>query len=200
MGRPKIYNQEKLQETIRERDRKRKAARREEWRIAGLCIGCGQPRDTHRLKCNSCYQKSLKSANRTRNEAKERGICAECKNKPALPDYVVCESCLELQRERSKRNRQNRNDMARNWRARVRSSAIQAYGGCCNCCGETEPLFLEVDHINGGGGKHRKEIRGGTSFYNWLESKGYPTDEYQLLCRNCNYGRFRNGGICPHRS
>lgn len=24
-------------------------------------------------------------------------------------------------------------------------------------------------------------------------------DRYQLLCFNCNCGRHRNGGVCPHK-
>ena len=29
---------------------------------------------------------------------------------------------------------------------------------------------------------------------------GWPKDRYQLLCSNCNQGKRRNGGICPHKT
>ena len=31
-----------------------------------------------------------------------------------------------------------------------------------------------------------------------LKRQGWPKDGYQLLCANCNQGRARNGGVCPH--
>lgn len=33
--------------------------------------------------------------------------------------------------------------------------------------------------------------------YRWAILNGFP-DELQLLCFNCNCGRQRNGGVCPH--
>lgn len=39
------------------------------------------------------------------------------------------------------------------WKVKIRSEMIAAYGGCCACCGETEPAFLSLDHIGGGGGR-----------------------------------------------
>ncbi len=57
--------------------------------------------------------------------------------------------------------------------------------------------FLSVDHINGGGRKHREKLGGGTAFFLWLKEKGFPKDEYRLLCMNCNWARGRYG-YCPH--
>src|SRR6185436_5678100 len=39
-----------------------------------------------------------------------------------------------------------------------REGVLNAYGRHCVCCGETEEQFLAVDHKNGGGGRHRKEL------------------------------------------
>lgn len=44
-------------------------------------------------------------------------------------------------------------------RQRARWFVIHAYGGACACCGESREPFLAIDHIAGGGNKHRKEIR-----------------------------------------
>src|SRR2546428_625334 len=65
----------------------------------------------------------------------------------------------------------------------------------CKCCGESEILFLTLDHINGGGTQQRKKIRG--IFYRWIIAHGYPTG-FRVLCLNCNMGRYLNGGKCPH--
>ncbi len=86
---------------------------------------------------------------------------------------------------------------------RIRQEVFEHYGQECACCGETEPMFLTIDHINGGGAKHRAQIfgakaSGGGPFYIWLRRMGFP-DGFQTLCINCNLGRARNGGICPHK-
>src|SRR3990167_3944786 len=79
---------------------------------------------------------------------------------------------------------------------RKRQEVFDHYGNRCECCGETEPMFLTVDHINGGGREHNKLIG---NLYRWLVSNGFPKG-FRLLCMNCNFGRERNGGVCPHRS
>jgi hypothetical protein len=85
--------------------------------------------------------------------------------------------------------------------AALRKKIILAYGGKCSCCGETEPIFLELDHSDNSGAAHRKAIgRGSKACYAWLKKRGFPHEGYQLLCANCNQGRKRNGGICPHKA
>jgi hypothetical protein len=83
-------------------------------------------------------------------------------------------------------------------RADVHLEAIQHYGnGKCFCCGEDEPIFLALDHINGGGNKHRKEVdRGHMS--QWAKKNGWPPI-FRVACHNCNHGLFRLGGTCPHQ-
>jgi len=84
--------------------------------------------------------------------------------------------------------------------AAYRELVIEAYGGRCACCGENEVLFLEVDHINNDGRAHRKVIgRSAKALVYWLINHGFP-DGFQLLCSNCNQGKKRNGGTCPHKA
>lgn len=81
----------------------------------------------------------------------------------------------------------------------LRAEIIAAYGGACNCCGETQAMFLELDHLTSDGAAHRREIgRGSHATYNWAKKHQFPRDRFQLLCANCNQGRQRNGGVCPH--
>src|SRR5262245_47553294 len=56
-------------------------------------------------------------------------------------------------KNRSRSSLKNR----RNHRAQ-RLACFAHYGTECACCGETHIEFLGIDHINGGGHKHRKEI------------------------------------------
>jgi len=81
-----------------------------------------------------------------------------------------------------------------------RLKIIEYYGGKCSCCGESEPLFLEIDHINNDGKEHRNRIGGGgRSIILWIIKNNFP-DTVQLLCSNCNQGKRRNNGICPHKT
>lgn len=83
--------------------------------------------------------------------------------------------------------------------AEKRLLVINHYGGKCICCGESEPLFLEIDHINNDGWAHRKKIgTSGKVLVLWIIKNDYP-DDFQILCANCNQGKKRNKGICPHK-
>ena len=86
-------------------------------------------------------------------------------------------------------------------RKRVKKEVIDHYGGKCVCCGETELLFLTIDHINNNGAEQRLKngLKGGSSdkSYRWIIKNDFP-DDLQLLCWNCNCGRARNNGVCPH--
>lgn len=77
----------------------------------------------------------------------------------------------------------------------VRRLVIEAYGGKCACCSEDRIEFLAIDHINGGGRKHRKSI-GGRNFYRWVRDSGFPGD-FRVLCHNCNMS-LGFYGYCPH--
>lgn len=86
-------------------------------------------------------------------------------------------------------------------RDKFRMIVFAAYGGYkCSCCGETEPDFLSIDHVNNDGYVRGKagEPRSGEPLYKWLIKQNFPSD-FQILCMNCNHGKSRNGGICPHQ-
>lgn len=118
------------------------------------------------------------------------------------------------QRDYRERNKEKVCERARKWyqenkerkladlkikRDTVRSEMITSYGGKCSCCGEDNPRFLTLDHIDGGGRLHREILNaGGTGIMYHLKNMGWPQEGYQLLCYNCNCGRAHNSGICPH--
>ena len=139
-------------------------------------------------------------------------ICMTCGLTKPIEEFAVNQGyrlnrCIECQKERNRlksRDYHSRNIEA----ARVRMKANRAknfqrildhYGSECACCGETERLFLTVDHINNDGNEHRKKDPvGRATIYRWLINHGFPPG-FQILCMNCNQGKHRNGGICPHK-
>lgn len=81
---------------------------------------------------------------------------------------------------------------------KLKDAAYAAYDGYrCKCCGETTEAFLSIDHINNDGNEHRKTMDR-RKIYKWLKQQGYP-EGFQVLCMNCNFGKARNGGVCPHQ-
>lgn len=85
-----------------------------------------------------------------------------------------------------------------------RDAVYGHYGEQCACCGEKERLFLTIDHVNNDGAEHRRALagqagKGGSSFFAWLVRENFPIG-FQTLCRNCNWGKHANGGVCPHQS
>ena len=82
---------------------------------------------------------------------------------------------------------------------KLKDEIISHYGGKCACCGEHERLFMELDHINNDGHSTRGRFMSSHHFYVLVKREGFPQNKYQLLCSNCNQGKERNGGICPHK-
>ena len=91
------------------------------------------------------------------------------------------------------------------YQRQVKEAAFNAYGGpVCACCGDSHFEFMSIDHIEGGGAAHRRELRrgdgqsggGGLRLYLWLKRNNYPKG-FRVLCRNCNC-TFGELGYCPH--
>lgn len=128
---------------------------------------------------------------RKNNPEKVKAISKRDYEKNKEKHYALCAKWASEHREE---NRQRAN--AKN--AQLRTEAINAYGGKCVCCGEIEFAFLAIDHINGGGNKHRKIVGASSQFIRWLKKNNYPTG-FQILCHNCNLAKGFYGA-CPHQS
>lgn len=162
---------------------------RDERKTAGLCTDCGDPKYQNFVRCQTCMQKQKEGRLRYYQKRISLGLCIKCDASSAVGNYC------EVHAKEHRRYAKLRHD-------RLRDEAFAAYGGykcACPGCNETEKLFLELDHVNGGGNKHRASLNdNSTSVYLWLKNKGYPKGMMQPLCSNCNKGKSRNGGICPH--
>ena len=88
-------------------------------------------------------------------------------------------------------------------RLAIKQEVLTHYGnGKCECvlCGFSNIIALSLDHIDGGGCRHRREIRnsngvvqgknyggtGGWMLYQILKRSGYPQG-YRTLCLNCQF-------------
>lgn len=97
----------------------------------------------------------------------------------------------------------------------LKEKFIEMYGHRCACCGEANPAFLSLDHVNNNGTEHRCKHtkvhihdRLGNPHITWSENRPalmrevvseYRPGEYQILCYNCNFGRGHDKDRkCPH--
>ncbi len=55
----------------------------------------------------------------------------------------------------------------------------------CKKCGFSDLRALSIDHLNGGGNNHLKEIKGG--LYSWIIKNNFPKKMFQVLCMNCQW-------------
>jgi len=74
---------------------------------------------------------------------------------------------------------------------RIKKDVIDHYSNGdnrCAVCGESRSACLSIDHINGNGASHLRELglKAGHSFYQWLINNDYP-EGYQILCMNCQF-------------
>jgi hypothetical protein len=136
--------------------------------------------------CLTCYRRSWRRLNS--DKAKRYTL----KYVQAHPDRVA--EAVRRYREEHRRELRARDNRKHR---ELKLAVIAGYGGKCACCKEDNPVFLTIDHINGGGAEDRKRNHGGWGLYTRLQKLGYPKDDYQVLCYNCNLakGFF---GHCPH--
>lgn len=164
----------RLRDYRRGRDAERKAA--------GLCVKCAAPTGGP-AHCPACLAKRKKV---TRDLVRD-GRCLQCRE-PA-GEFKYCRSCLG-----------KFSDRHRAFALRLKLEVFGRYGGArCACCGETDEVFLNIDHVGGGGANHRREVlkgKGGEALYRWLKANGFPAG-YRVLCFNCNFAVHRLGR-CPH--
>lgn len=143
--------------------------------------------------CRPC--KSVDSKQR-RERRKALSLC-RCGRKRAK-GLKSCIVCLKRGRKWLRENKEYSDQLDADYRRRIKAAVFDHYGWKCACplCPIDIPGFLTIDHMNGGGTKHRKDIGNGTLFYRWLIRNNFPP-EYQTLCYNCNcsHGHL---GFCGH--
>ena len=168
-------------------------------KAAGKCVQCGtRPARPNVTRCQICEDKRKPKEQARRDRGAAVGKC-RC-GRQAETGKKRCEKCGVLQRQR-KASWLAVNPNYNKEQSRKRFiEALDAYGGpICSCCGETSVFFLTLDHINNDGAEHRRRTKGASGkVLAWvLKKEGYPPG-FQVLCFNCNCGKARNGGVCPH--
>jgi hypothetical protein len=163
--------------------------RRAAWLTDGLCGNCGKrPFAKDRKRCAICLARANDYDRQRTKRLRDAGVCRQCAKRSVITNGKgLCADC-SFQAQTRQFN---------HWRE-LRSTVIAGYNDRYACCRETEPLFLELDHVNNDGHVERRLV-GNYTTYRKARDQGFPSI-YQVLCSNCNHSRARNGGVCPHKA
>ena len=167
--------------------RKRYYERRKE---SGKCItaGCQAMASEGRQRCDKCtdtnanYEKNRAPRDQAtymkeyRKKRIAEGRCPTCGILNTTKNTLQCDTCAVKHRARCEN---------------IKRDVFYHYGGpVCAGCSEIELAVLQLDHINGGGNKHAKEIGGRGKMYKWVHDNNYPPG-FRVLCANCNIRAYR---------
>ena len=142
-------------------------------RAERLCT-CGDKAKYYRTQygenlCKSCYTKADYRANRDgRSEDKRAKQREYYRNNPEVRARTRARS-IETNRESYQK---------------YREAIFDLKGRKCVRCGyDANERALQFDHINGGGAKQQREMRGWRKRFEWMLKN---PNEIQILCSNCN--------------
>jgi len=132
--------------------------------------------------------------------------CKECRKAYNREYYLRNTEAIKQRAKKYKKGHRKRaNEICSRDRLKLKLEMIEAYGGKCTCCGESNYKFLALDHVNNDGNIHRKKLAAERGIKKvrcdtiWREARrnNFP-DSYTILCMNCNYAKSAYG-ICPHK-
>jgi hypothetical protein len=110
------------------------------------------------------------------------------------PDIVHVRDVVKAEMQKNK---------AKQDRLKLKTEVLTHYSPMLTCqwpgCGFNDLRALSIDHINGGGGRHTKEVGvgAGSAFYIWLKKNGFPSG-FQVLCMNHQWIKRAENGEVRH--
>lgn len=103
------------------------------------------------------------------------------------------EKKLQYGREYYQKHREVRSKVSGQYYQRIREAIYTILGKECMRCGFNDKRALQIDHVNGGGARERKNL--GMRIEKFILDKIIDgSKDYQILCANCNWiKRSENG-------
>ncbi len=150
------------------------------------CTNCSKEAESGIKFCSRCKETNRAAGKKYKNKLKDQGLCRQGCGNLVEVGRSRCLYCI---------------DRHVAWQKKPITLVYTHYKPICKCCGEAEILFLTIDHVNNDGFKdvYKDGGRiGGSALCRRIIKEGFP-DTYQIMCMNCNLGKSRNNGICPHK-
>lgn len=148
-------------------------------------------RGRHMHYCKECHYKKIKHyrANSDKHKKYKTEYQQSEKYKTSVNEWRRSEHGRKLHRERMREHR-----------IKLKEEVFRHYCDgelkCARCC-FSDIRALSIDHVNGNGNEHRKELKHANKMYSWLKKNDYPSG-FQVLCMNCQFiKRFENKETSP---
>jgi hypothetical protein len=135
------------------------------WRYPGLSV-------EDKKKCSHCGIKLTK-----KNKLKYERLCKTCSRKRRDENYV--------EKERILQKKLHLKDKIEAFQHYCNGEIKCMNPNCLVPNGARDIRVLSIDHISGGGNKHRK-LNSIYHIYHWLIKNNYP-EGFQVLCMNCQF-------------
>ena len=175
-------------------------------RRLNLCLDCeaqvGDPWEGYGpVRCAVClakYKRMYLAYATRRKMAEQPRKCPDCTGL-AAPRRKRCPECqARIVAHRAAEARAKTPSSVR-YHA-MKDEIYAAYGNRCVGCGQSDRMFLCIDHVLNDAyldvKKDGKTRISGSSLYKKIRDLGFP-DRYQILCHNCNRAKHVNGGVLP---
>lgn len=81
--------------------------------------------------------------------------------------------------------------------AKYKLDFLKAFDYKCSCCGERQPYFLTLDHVNNDGAEHRR-TKAQVSILAQARREHFDKTKWDCLCMNCNFAKGHYE-VCPHK-
>lgn len=81
---------------------------------------------------------------------------------------------------------------------KMKNQVLGIYDNKCNCCNESDPDKLTIDHVNNDGNLHRQTHGTGVELYRRIISGEIDRTQFQILCWGCNFSKHLGKGVCVH--
>jgi len=181
----------------------------EEYKKAGKCISCGQPRgeSSSTVRCQACHEKFNQTRLEKKFTRKEKDLCfqcgknnpegnsnycAECRFKNAETKRKLTEKKINLYQENTNICRicQNSTEIFRVVCAKclketsfTRLDAVKRYGGFCFLCESRDLKNLCITSVD----ISKKMQKTGKTLYKVICYSGKPPSDYKVLCSVCYF-------------
>ena len=135
--------------------------------------------------CRSCKQ-ILPTTSFHKDNTKKGGFCIYCKDCKNNRFKKFRKDNPEKMKERDKYDRARTRKYMENLRLCVLNKLSDTPQ--CEICGISDIRVLDIDHINGGGTKERKQLSSAGVWRKILKMDQYEAKQkYRILCKNCNW-------------
>ncbi len=167
--------------------------------LGGMCVMCGESEIDflvvdHVNNDGAEHRRELRSLGKGTSSS----VYAEIRDGTPSREYqLLCWNCNYKKKPKTRyaSSRHRLIDSERAYKSRLKDAVFEKLGPSCSCCGTEDKEILTVDHVNGGGGAHRKRQSRLEILREIRDSA--DTSEYQILCWNCNCSKGLYGS-CPH--